>query len=864
MRVRSTLSLAVLLLTLAAGAAAGAEPKRVLMVHSFGSSAPPFTTHSTAFETTLTRELGQRVDLDEVSLDMARYAQPDMEEVFADFLLKRLSRWQPDLVVPIGSPAGRFVVKFRDRLFPGTPVIYTGMDRRTLPADAFARNATFVGEDFDLAGLIEDILQLAPDTRHIEVILGATPLERYWAGAFRRAVERFTDRVTFTFLNDLSFDQMLERLSRLPPRSFILLGLLLRDASGVTHNEDDALQRLHAVANAPINGLYQNQLGLGIVGGRLYQGELQGQESARIAIRILNGEPVSSFPPRIIGTQPPRYDWRELQRWGISEARLPPGSTVEFRQPTVWQRYRWWIVGTLAVALVQGGLIVQLALNLARRRRGERALRESEARFRTVADSAPVLIWVSGVDKQRTFFNKPWLDFTGRTLEQELGHGWAEGVHADDLEACLKDHGEAFEARRPFEAQYRLRRHDGEYRWILDSGVPRHDAHGVFAGFIGSCSDITDRLRAEERFRQIFEAAPSAMIMVDARGRIVMVNTQAERVFDYTREDLFRLPIEVLIPVGFRLPHSGGGPGSTERPEGRVVGAGRDVFGRRRDGSEVQVEISLNPLRTVEGMFVVVSVIDITERRRAEAEAQELRRELAHIPRVATMGELTAAIVHELSQPLTVILSNAQAGLRGLRSGAADRAELGEIFQDIVEADQRADQVIRNLRSLFTKGETDRRTLRLDALVREVVSVVAAEAQLRNVSIRLDLASDAPPVTGDRVQLQQVLLNLLVNAFDAMADVTDRPREVTVAARPLDGSTVQVDVADTGPGIAPDTLASLFEPFVTTKRGGMGMGLAVSRSIVRAHQGRLWADNTPGGGAAFHIVLPAAPAGERG
>jgi two-component system sensor kinase FixL len=188
-----------------------------------------------------------------------------------------------------------------------------------------------------------------------------------------------------------------------------------------------------------------------------------------------------------------------------------------------------------------------------------------------------------------------------------------------------------------------------------------------------------------------------------------------------------------------------------------------------------------------------------------------------------------------------------------------DRADLAEIFKDIVEADQRADKVIRNLRSLFTKGEADHRTLRLDALVREVVSLVASDAQLRNVSIRLDLASDAPPVTGDRVQLQQVLLNLLVNAFDAMADVTDRPREVTVTARPL-GSTVQVDVADTGPGIAPDTLASLFEPFVTTKRGGMGMGLAVSRSIVRAHQGRLWADNNPGGGATFHIVLPAAPA----
>ena len=183
----SRLSLGCLLLTLTAGSAIAAEAKRVLMVHSFGSTAPPFTTHSTAFETTLTKELGSRVDLDEVSLDMARYAQPDMEVPFVELLRRRLEKWKPDLVVPIGSPAGRFVNKYRDRLFPRTPVIYTGMDRRTLPPGAL-KNATFVGEDFKLAGLVEDILELAPDTNHIVVVLGATPLERYWAIEFQKTL----------------------------------------------------------------------------------------------------------------------------------------------------------------------------------------------------------------------------------------------------------------------------------------------------------------------------------------------------------------------------------------------------------------------------------------------------------------------------------------------------------------------------------------------------------------------------------------------------------------------------------------------------------------------------------------------------
>src|SRR3954447_21740891 len=297
--------LPLLLSTPGARAGDADRPRRVLMVHSFGSSAPPFTTHSTAFESAIKRELGAAVDLDEMSLNMARYAQPDMEEAFAEFLTKRMSQWRPDLVVPIGSPAGKFVAKYRDRLFPQTPVVYTGMDRRTLPADALANNATFVGEDFDLKGLVEDMLQLDPETNNVVVILGASPLERYWTEAFKEAFEPFAGRVKFTWVNDLSFEEILDLVSKLPPRSFVLLGLLIRDASGVTHNEDDALQRLRAVANAPINGIFQTQVGLGIVGGRLYQGELEGAEAARVAIRVLRGEPISNIPPKIIGTVGP-------------------------------------------------------------------------------------------------------------------------------------------------------------------------------------------------------------------------------------------------------------------------------------------------------------------------------------------------------------------------------------------------------------------------------------------------------------------------------------------------------------------------------------------------------------------------------
>jgi PAS domain S-box-containing protein len=394
----------------------------------------------------------------------------------------------------------------------------------------------------------------------------------------------------------------------------------------------------------------------------------------------------------------------------------------------------------LTIVLLEAGLILLLGITLAKRRRADRALRESESRFRIVADSLPVLIWMSGVDRLRTFFNKPWLDFTGRTAEQEIGNGWADGVHPGNLEGCLKGYVEAFDARRPFVMQYRLRRHDGEYRFISDHGVPRYDTQGGFAGYIGSCVDITDRLRAE-------------------------------------------------------------------------------------------------------------------------AETQQLRQELAHISRLATMGEMTATIAHELSQPLTAIMTNAQAGLRFIGSPDPSRDEVSEIFHDIVVADQRARQVIQNLRAIFQTGDAKRHPLRLNALINDVATVVGTDALLKNVSVTLDLAPQLPLVSGDRVQLQQVVLNLLANAFDAVSDA-DRPRNVLLRTRTRGTNAVQVDVVDTGPGIAADALASIFEPFVTTKRSGMGMGLSVSRSIVGAHEGKIWAENNAGGGASFHLVLPAISADE--
>ena len=278
---------------------------------------------------------------------------------------------------------------------------------------------------------------------------------------------------------------------------------------------------------------------MGIVGGRLYQSERVGKEAAQIAIRILHGEPASSFPPNLIERLPPRYDWRELQRWKINEKLLPPGSTVLFREPTVWERYRTWIIAGVSILLLQALLITGLLANLVKRRRAERSLSESEKRFQTTADAAPVLMWMTDEDKLCTYVNKAWLEFTGRSVEQELGNGWTEGIHPDDRENTVQTNRKAFDTRERFVTQYRLKRHDGEYRWITDQGIPRYGPHGKFRGYVGACVDITDLLNkeaalreSEERIALATEAAHLGVWELDPTTNEVWLSDKARSLFN--------------------------------------------------------------------------------------------------------------------------------------------------------------------------------------------------------------------------------------------------------------------------------------------------------------------------------------------
>jgi two-component system, LuxR family, sensor kinase FixL len=465
---------------------------------------------------------------------------------------------------------------------------------------------------------------------------------------------------------------------------------------------------------------------------------------------------------------------------------------------------------------------------------------------------------VSGPDRLCTFFNKGWLDFTGRTLEQELGNGWAEGVHREDFDRCLNVYTTSFAARQQFTMEYRLRRSDGEYRWVLDTGTPRFAPDGEFLGYIGSCIDIAERKRAEEKFRLVLDAAPNAMIMVDSAGVISFANSPAATVFGYSLNELIGHRVETLIPERFRDRHVGYRKGFLSEPSSRAMGAGRDLFGRRKEGSEFPVEVGLSPIHTMEGLFVLASVIDITARKQAELEHERQNMELARVGRVAVMGELAASLAHEVNNPVGAIVANASAGQRLVAAGKIGTEELTELLEDIVADGRRAGEIIQGIRNMVRKGEARRELIEIEDVIHKLLRIVHADAIGREVKVTAEVDSETGQVWGDQVQLLQVLLNLTINAFEAMTAVPSNARHLVIHTGRDGNGDIVVSMRDSGPGFPSGIAEELFEAFFSTKVDGTGMGLAISRSIIEAHGGTLSGENCDDGGACFIVRLPQA------
>lgn len=359
-----------------------ADPKRVLLLHSFGRDIAPFSEMTKSFHAALVKRSPEPLDFYEASIFTARFQKPENDDSLVKYLQDLFSGRKLDLIVAQGGPAAAFVEKYRQQLFSETPMVISGVDARLMPAAALTSNDTYIGVKLDLPAFVENILRVRPETANIVVVLGNSPNEQFWARELRREFQPFADRVQFTWLNELPLDEILHRVAGLPPQSAVLYFMLAVDGAGAVYPLDVAFTRLREVATVPVFGYGDYHLGRGSVGGPSDQTLALGQQTAEVALRILAGEKAGAIKTPLFGLGTPAYDWRELQKWGISEASLAPNSEVLFRPPNVWNLYRWYIIGAISLIVVQTLLILSFLVQRAGRRAAEFGIRAKEGELR--------------------------------------------------------------------------------------------------------------------------------------------------------------------------------------------------------------------------------------------------------------------------------------------------------------------------------------------------------------------------------------------------------------------------------------------------------------------------------------------------
>ena len=476
-----------------------------------------------------------------------------------------------------------------------------------------------------------------------------------------------------------------------------------------------------------------------------------------------------------------------------------------------------------------------LRKEIAERERADEALRQSEDRLRLVIDTIPQQIWSGPPDGSLDFLNAQWLSFKGFTQEEGQGQGWQRMLHPDDRERVLKAWRESVANGTPYEQEERHRGADGQYRWFLARGVPLRDSKGNIIRWYGTNTDIEDRKEAEGRLRLVIDTLPALVWSKLPDGSADFLN---QRFREYTG-----LSLQEGLGWGWMM--NAFHPEDRAEEEWRAAFAAGEPFEkearlRRSDGAYRWFLLRAVPLRDEVGRIVkwYGTSADIEDRKHAEEALLEAQDKLAHVTRTQAMGELAAAIAHEVNQPLTAIVTNANFSLRELKGSTANLDELRTAITEIVNDGARASAVLSRIRGLLARESPRRTELDINEIIQEVITLLRNELTRHRVSLRTDLEADLPSVSGDPVQLQQVLINLIMNAIEAMRTSAERPRNLLIrSAKSPDGVLVQIQ--DSGPGIEPKVADRIFEPFFTTKAEGIGMGLSISHSIVESHGGHL-------------------------
>ena len=578
----------------------------------------------------------------------------------------------------------------------------------------------------------------------------------------------------------------------------------------------------------------------------------------------------------------------EMQGWGWQKVHHP--EHVErvvrrigqsFENGTAWEDtfplrgrdgdYRWFLSRALPIRDEAGNVIRWFGTNtdVTEQVAAEKALQQSEVRFRELADNISQFAWTADQSGGRYWYNERWYEYTGTTLEDMRGFGWQKVHHPEHVGRVVLGMRQSFERGTAWEDTYPLRGRDGNYRWFLSRALPIRDEAGNVIRWFGTNTDVTQQIEAEEALRelnenleqrveavtrerlQIWNVSQDLLVVADLDGKYLSVNPAWTATLGWSEPDLAGKTSDWLVHPDDRertraeIEHLAAG-GKTERFENRF---------RHKDGSHRWMSWKA----VADQGRIYAMGRDVTELKNAEEKLHESRRELAQISGRMTLAATTAAIAHEIKQPLGAIVANAAAGLRWLNRAAPEIDEARATFQDIEADGHRASEVIQSVRSLFSQSNQAGTLLDANELIRDTIALARTDLAAAGVAIGLELADRLPLISGHKIQLQQVVLNLVTNAADAMRSGADRARVLRISSGASKPNSVTVSVQDTGTGIDPNDLEHIFDAFFTTKVNGMGIGLSICRSIVEAHGGTLSVSAVVPHGSVFHVVLPAQP-----
>jgi len=722
-----------LFLLSAQAASADELPKRVLIITSDDHSVPGNMLLAKAVSSTVRNGLPEGVQVFYEGLDTFRIPTDKYEGELVRLLQRKYSGESIDLIYAFNRSALKFLLKHRGELFSNTPVVFISYEMKRVADLTLDEHVTGVGGKVELSPTLDIALALQPQTKRVVVVAGKMPADTAFVEQARQEFAPYEGKVEFVYLIGWPIDELRTKLASLPDKSIVFYLWVSSDSTRQISPNPELISLLAPTSSAPIYGTSQTYMGSGMIGGRLVDFEALGTRAGEMGLRILAGESPKNIPLQTIPNTT-MFDWRELHRWGIDEARLPPGSVVRYKEFSVWELYKWRIIVAISIIVLQALGIVWLLFTRAKRRQAE---------------------------------------------------------------------------------------------------------------------------EAKNKLAAIVETSDDAILSETLEGIIISWNAGAEKIYGYSANEIVGQHVSILAPPELHVEVQG----IVERLSRGESVDHLETQRVSKAGMRIDVSLTISPIKNERGIIIGASTIarDITARKKAGVEELQHRTELAHLSRVTMLGELSGSLAHELNQPLTAILSNAQAAQRFLAHDDVDLNEVRDILNDIVNQDKRAGEVIHRLRLLLKKSTVEHQLLDLNDVVSEVLKLVRNDLLNQKVTGQMELAPELPAIVGDRVQLQQVVLNLVMNGCDAIATGPTGDRKLIIRTGLNNGDGICVSVADHGVGLAPDNLEKVFEPFFSTKPDGMGLGLSVCRTIIMAHGGKLWAANNADRGATFYFTIPAQP-----